>query len=200
VKPHYTYTVGADDLLRIEVWKEPDLNREVRIGPDGRLQFPLVGNLLVQDRTLKQVAELVYEKLRDVLTEPFVTVTLLQSSFARVHVLGEVADQGPQPFHDRMTLVEVLAVADIDWITAKTEVVGVVRGSLDDPILIEVNLEDVFVGVEKDVFLRPGDIVVVPPKYVTRFDRFVTQLLAPVRALSGAARDGAFVATGGVSP
>src|SRR5438045_1917695 len=82
---------------------------------------------------------------------------------------------------DSMGTADAIALAGgPQWAYAKTTDVRVIRGALTKPQVIPVNLWDVLAGDEKDVYLQPGDIVMVPAKYVTRFDRWITQALAPL--------------------
>jgi protein involved in polysaccharide export with SLBB domain len=128
-----------------------------------------------------------------------VTVLLRQSNAAQVHVVGEVGQQRNVPFSDRMGVVQAINLAGgVQWRTAKLESVRVVRGSLDHPTLIDLDLEDVYAGGERDVFLKPGDIVVVPPKYITMMDRYIQQLLSPISSLMGSTRQAAATAAGGL--
>ena len=75
--------------------------------------------------------------------------------------------------------------------------VRVVRGALDDPVLFKINAKELLRGNEKDIYLEPGDIVVVPPKGVTRFARYIEQMLAPLGIMAGTAGSAARIGTGG---
>ncbi len=187
VKPGYEYVVGPDDVLAVSVWGEGDeLAREVTVSPDGEIELPLVGTVVVLDRTIPQVRELVTAGLSKYIEVPLVTVELRQSRSAQVQILGEVGRQGALPYRDRMSLVQALGLSGgVDWRTAKTEDVRVIRGALDDPTLIPIDLDHVLAAAEKDLFLQPGDIVLVPPKYVTVVDRYLSQLFAPLGIVSG---------------
>ena len=177
-------------MLFIEIFGESDLARDVVVSPDGTITYPLAGIVDVMDMTLAEVADAVKKKLiaGEVFADPEalnLAVTLKQSRSNQVLVLGEVQQQGPVPYLDRMSLVQVLGDTTVLWPTAKIGDVRIVRGALDDPELIEVDLFDVFTAADKDVFLKPGDIVVVPPKHITRFNRYLNQLLEPIRNISG---------------
>ena len=70
-----SYQIGADDLLYIYVWKEPDLTQELVVAPDGNITFPLLGEIRVQGRTVTEVKSYMTEKLKTYITAPEVTVT-----------------------------------------------------------------------------------------------------------------------------
>ena len=186
-------------MLSISVWgqEKTDLTqKDLVVPPDGKLSFPLAGTVVATDRTLAQVAEALRANLSDHLTGPVVNVTLKTSLSKQVIVLGEVRLQGPLPFHDRMSVTQAIGAAGGPlWAYAKTERCHIVRGSLDDPKLIPVDLDDVWDGNEKNVFLEPGDIVLLPAKTITKFDRYVTQMLTPLRFGAGAAAETASAGT-----
>lgn len=192
--PPYQYRVGPGDILSVQVFRERDLQQVVTVDPGGRIAVPLAGSLLVRDRTLPEIADAVAAELRrtDALVEPRVTVQLQESHSSQVQVLGEVARQRPIGYRDGLGLIAAIAeVGGPTWATAKLEAVHIVRGALDRPVLVAIDVEDVLDGETPDVRLRPGDIVVVPAKWVTVFDRYVTQALAPFRAIFGSAASAA---------
>lgn len=195
----YVYRVGPGDRLSIEVWNEPGLDkREVTVTPDGEISFPLVtGTINVTDATLTDVATAVREKVLNVLNDPVVTVTLLESVSAQVQVLGELKKQGRVAYRRNLTLIGALGESGgIDWANAKIGDIRVVRGALSNPLLYEVDLAALLKGKARDFLLEPGDIVVVPTKWVTRYARYMTQLLAPVGVAAGAASTASGVAYG----
>jgi polysaccharide export outer membrane protein len=200
IKTLFTYLVGPGDVLEIEVWKEPDLVRACVVAPDGSVTFPIIGSIVVMDKSIPEIADLITLRLSDALTAPLVTVTLKESRSSHVQVMGEVMHQGAVPYHDRLTLIDALGMAGgVMWATAKSEAVHVVRGRLDDPVLIQVDLDYVMNAAGKDVFLEPGDLVVVPPMWMTRFDRYVRQVLSPFQAVAGAGQQAVNTATYGTA-
>jgi protein involved in polysaccharide export with SLBB domain len=151
----------------------------------------------VKDRTLTEIEGLLREELTKVIISPGVYVTLAESRSARVFIFGEVGRQGPLPYHDGLSLGQALSFVGINWATAKTETVRVVRGSLDDPSLYDIDFDNVLAAGDPDLFLEPGDMVFVPALYVTRLDRYTNQLLSPLRNLIGAGQQAAGAATTG---
>ncbi|HVY60752.1 MAG TPA: polysaccharide biosynthesis/export family protein [Planctomycetota bacterium] len=185
----YQYRVGAGDLLRVEVFREQALHEDVVVAPDGTFMFPLAGTITARDRTLSEVADAIAAGLRNAqqIVISNVTVQLKESKSAQVSVIGETARQLRIPFRESMTACDaILEAGGPQWPTAKTEDTRVIRGRLDDPTIIELDLEDVLVGGAKDVVLQPGDIVVVPAKHVTVFARWSQQLVSPIGAMVGA--------------
>src|SRR5271168_4553639 len=73
-KPDNTYVIGNDDVLAINVWKEPDITRSVPVRSDGNISLPLVGELQATGRTPLQLEEDISGRLRNYIAEPEVTV------------------------------------------------------------------------------------------------------------------------------
>ena len=89
------YIIGADDLLDISVWKEPDISRRVPVRSDGKISIPLLNDIQASELTPMQLQALITEKLRKFLTEPQVTVTVMATNSRRVYIMGEVGRPGP---------------------------------------------------------------------------------------------------------
>jgi polysaccharide export outer membrane protein len=197
IRPTYTYTVGSGDVLSISVWKESELTKQdVSVSPSGDIAFPLVGTLPVNHRTIPDVTTAIRAKLAEHLASPIVQVSLVKSNSSQIQVLGEVRNQQPVPWRDGLSLVQAISLAGgPTWAWAKVESCHIVRGTLDDPKFIQIDLEEVLKGNEKDVFLMPGDIVMVPPKGVTVYARWISQALAPIGLSATTAASAASTAT-----
>ena len=88
------YLIKSSDLLSISVWKEEGLQMDVVVRPDGRISFPLVGEVDARGKTVEQVRTTLVEKLDEFIPDPVVTVVLAQSIGNRVFVIGKVQNPG----------------------------------------------------------------------------------------------------------
>ena len=105
------YVIGPEDVLDINVWKEPDMTRVVPVRPDGKISLPLINDVQAAGSTPQQLAATVTEKLRKYLTEPQVTVIVTQINSQRVFVVGEVLRAGAFPLVPGTTVLQALASA-----------------------------------------------------------------------------------------
>ena len=97
-KPHDgSFVIGDDDLLAINVWKEPDLSRSIPVRLDGRISLPLVGELQAAGRTPLQLELEITDKLRTYIAEPEVTVMVQEIHSEKFNVLGQVMKPGHTP-------------------------------------------------------------------------------------------------------
>ena len=106
-------------------------------------------------------------------------IYIASSLLEEVFLLGAVREQKPIPYKDGMTVMSILSgsAGTIEGVLddGKLSQVLIIRGSLEDPRVIRINLYDVLAGRGRDVYVLPGDIVYVPNKYA-RFGRELVRL------------------------
>ena len=105
------YIVGADDMLQVSVWKEPDLTNTLPVRPDGKISLPLLNDVQAAGLTPMQLAASITERLKKFLADPRVTVVVTQINSQRVYVLGEVLHTGAMNLLPNMTVLQALATA-----------------------------------------------------------------------------------------
>jgi polysaccharide export outer membrane protein len=91
------YLMGPGDKLRIEVYKDPQMSQSVQIRPDGKVTLPLVGDLEASGRTPVELRETVTRALKEYMTNPVVTVIVVEATAATAYVVGGVAHPGAVP-------------------------------------------------------------------------------------------------------
>src|SRR6201993_294606 len=105
------YVIGADDMLHISVWKEPDLTETLPVRPDGKISLPLLNDVVAAGLTPTQLADSITIKLKKYLSDPRVTVVVTAMNSQKVYVMGEVAHTGPMALQPNMTVLQALASA-----------------------------------------------------------------------------------------
>ena len=105
------YKIGPQDMLRIDVWKEPDISRIVPVRPDGKITLPLVNDIQASGLTPTQLAAKIAEGLKKYITSPQVTVGVTEINSRRIFVSGEVARPGAFPLLPNMTVLQALSSA-----------------------------------------------------------------------------------------
>jgi polysaccharide export outer membrane protein len=159
------YRIGAGDVLEVATWKEPDLSRkEVLVRVDGRLSFPLLGDIPAAGMTPVELTELIQKGLKDYVANPVVTVTVTQSNSQKIYVLGEVTKTGEYPLSKNLTVLQAFALAGgfTQW-AAKDEIILLRREGGKEKIF-KINYKDIVRGreVETNVNLQSNDTIVVP--------------------------------------
>ena len=165
------YVVGAGDVIRVQVFQNPDLTVEARVSESGVISYPLLGALRIGGLSPTAVERLISERLKsgNFLQNPQVTVNIVQFRSQQVSVLGNVNKPGRYPLETTgMRLSEVLSLAGGVAPTGADEVVLITRrGGTSQRV--EVDLVDLFASgdVSKDPGLVAGDVL-----YVNRAPNF----------------------------
>ena len=158
------YLIGPEDVLDINVWKEPDVSRVVPVRPDGRISLPLINDVQAAGLSPQQLAEAVSERLKKYLNGPQVTVIVTAINSQRIFVVGEVLRAGAFPMLPGMTVLQALSSAGGFTTFADVKKIHVVRLRNGKQVEIPFNYRDVLKGEnsEQNIKLEPGDTIVVP--------------------------------------
>lgn len=158
-----SYIIGAEDVLDISVWQEPDVSRKVPVRPDGMISIPLVNDIQAAGLTPMQLAASITEKLKKFLTKPLVTVTVTAINSQRVFVIGEVSKPGPMPLLARMTALQALSTAGGPTQFADQKRAYVLRNEGGKEVTYPLNYRDLIHGDRRgNIVLKAGDTIVVP--------------------------------------
>jgi polysaccharide biosynthesis/export protein len=158
------YKIGPQDVLQIDVWKEPEITRTIPVRPDGKISLPLLNDVQAAGLTAMQLAGSIREGLTKYLTSPQVTVTVTQINSQRVYLTGEVARSGMIPLLPNMTVLQALSSAGGFTQFAKLKNIYVLRNENGRQVKYPFNYKAVVKGKnpEQNIQLRPGDVIVVP--------------------------------------
>ena len=83
-----TYIIGSDDVLSINVWKEPEVSRTVPVRSDGKISLPLAGEVQASGETPLQLEKILAAKLQSFISEPEVTVIVTEIKSQKFNILG----------------------------------------------------------------------------------------------------------------
>jgi len=157
------YVIGADDVLRISVWKEPDLSEELPVRPDGKISMPLLNDIPAAGLTPLQLKDSITEKLKKFIADPRVTVVVTAMNSRRIFVSGEVLRTGPLPLLPHMTMLQALAQAGFTQF-ANLKGIYLLRTENGKQEKLPFNYKEVIKGnhPEQNIMLKPGDTVIVP--------------------------------------
>jgi polysaccharide export outer membrane protein len=158
------YKIGPQDVLRIDVWKEPDISRIVPVRPDGRISLPLLSDVQAAGLTPTQLTAILADGLKKFITNPQVTVSVSEINSRRVYVTGEVTKPGAFPLLPNMTVLQALSSSGGFSQFAKIKGIYVLRVEDGKQVKHPFNYKDVVSGKkpELNIPLQPGDVIVVP--------------------------------------
>lgn len=165
-KPHDdAFVIGNDDVLSINVWKEPDISRAIPVRSDGRISLPLAGEIQAAGRTPLALEREIASKLQSFISEPEVTVMVQQINSQKFNILGQVNRPGSYPLTNSATVLDALAVAGGFRDFAKKKSIYVLRQNADgSQTRIPFNYKEVLKGDNpaQNVKLQSRDTIVVP--------------------------------------
>ena len=157
------YVIGADDTLRISVWKEPDLTETLPVRPDGKISMPLLNDIPAAGLTPLQLKDSITQKLKKYIADPRVTVVVTAMNSRRFFVTGEVLHSGPMTLLPNMTMLQALSQAGFTQF-ANLKAIYLLRAENGKQEKLPFNYKEVIKGnhPEQNINLKPGDTVVVP--------------------------------------
>ena len=183
------YVMQVGDVLSIKFYRNPELNEEVTIRPDGMITLQLVDDVKAAGMSPGDLGEELKLRYRKELAHPDVTVIVKSFGGQRVYVSGEVGSSGMQSLQGQTTLYQAIQQAGGFLISAKRDQVVLIRRGPDGrPRGESIDLEKVENGTDpqEDVMLRPYDIVFVPRSAIGEVNKFV-ELYVDRNLPSGAA-------------
>jgi polysaccharide export outer membrane protein len=156
------YRLGPGDKLRIEVYKDPQLSQSVQVRPDGKITLPLVGDVEATNLTPLELRDTIAKSLKEYITNPTVTVIVVEATVATAYVLGEVNHPGAVTLQAPLTVMQALAVAGglKDFADAKN--IRILRKGASSMDTIPFNYKEALKSSRAPIYLRAGDTVVVP--------------------------------------
>lgn len=165
-KPHdNSFVIGNDDRLSISVWKEADLSESVPVRSDGKISMPLIGEIQAAGRTPLQLEQDVTGKLKAYITDPEVTVIVLEIRSKKFNILGRVMKPGSFSLTAPTTILDAIAEAGGFQEFAKQKDIYILRQNRSGAeTRIPFNYKDVIRGRKPDQNIRiePNDTIVVP--------------------------------------
>ncbi|QYM78576.1 polysaccharide export protein [Horticoccus luteus] len=163
------YIVHASDLLRVQVFQEDDLTRDVRVSQDMTISLPLIGNVNVLGRTVRDIEENVRQLYdRDYLVNPQINVIVLDYGHRTVNVLGMVNSPGAIQFPQEkgLNLLDAISLAGGFTRLADRKHVKLTRARPDGRVEnFTINADDLIQGATSDQWvLTKDDTVFVPER------------------------------------
>ena len=158
------YQLGPEDVIEISVWKEPDLTKQIAIRPDGKISYPLIGEVQAAGKTVKELREEISKRLEKFVTDAQVTVILLKTQYYKIYVLGKVNKPGAYVVGRPANVMQALAMAGGLNPFASPSRIVIIRRIGDKEQTLPFDYKAVSRGqfLEQNVTLLPGDVVVVP--------------------------------------
>ncbi|MGE0665626.1 MAG: polysaccharide biosynthesis/export family protein [Sphingomonadales bacterium] len=149
------YRLGPGDQIRLTVFGESDLSGQFKVGDDGTVALPLIGQIPAQGRSPAELEKAIADKLQpDYVRDPNVSVEVM--TYRPFFIIGEVNRPGSYPYQSGMTALEAVALAGGFTYRAKTEQVLIKRttGTTSEETLLPI-----------ETAVMPGDVIKIRERY-----------------------------------
>ena len=160
------YLLQPGDLLEISVFREPEMDRTLRINTTGTITFPLIGTIKVSNCSIAQAEETLVNSLTKYLKNPQVSILIKEYANNTVYVLGQVKRPSSLqiPPEKNLTVLEAITSAGGFTELANTSKVKVLRMENGKQKSIEVDISQITKQGKKslDINLMSGDVIFVP--------------------------------------
>lgn len=157
------YRIGAEDLLDISVWKNPELSRTVPVRPDGKVSLPLVNDIQAAGLTPTELRQQLMDRLAEFIPAPEVAVIVREVHSMKVAVIGSVKTPGRYELKSAATVLEMIALSQGFTDFAARDRIVVLRQENGETTRIPFNYRKMAAGDEQaNLVVQPGDIIVVP--------------------------------------
>ena len=148
---HDVYRIGPNDVIRIQVFGEEELTVERKVDGDGKIDYPLLGTILGEGKTIEEVQQYLTKRLADgYLRHPKVSVSIIRHR--NFYVGGEVKTPGGFPYEGGLTVQKAIAMAG--GLTEKSDKAGIQVKRLNGQVPETLTLAP-------DALVMPDDLIYV---------------------------------------
>ena len=184
-----SYTLGAGDEFSISVWRNSDLNRDVRIPPSGKIDLPLVGEVLAAGKSMTELKNELTESFSRYIIDPKVDISITTARNNKIYVMGEVQNPGVLTLDRRIMVWEALLMAGGLSDDANPQKALLLHPMEREPEkrveIIGIDYKKRFdqEGASLSMFMRNGDILLIPEKRIASVEKFMTRfsnILSPI--------------------
>ena len=156
------YRLQPGDKIHVEVYHDQDLSPSLQIRPDGKITLPLLGDIAAAGRTSLELRDEIAGSLKDYITNPVVTVMVLETTPQVVYVMGEVNKPGTLPLvGGRLSILQALAMAGGFTDFANRKDIRILRHGKSGMQTLRFNYKDAIEDSKEPLQLLPGDTVIV---------------------------------------
>ena len=160
------YRIGPKDLIEISVFGHNELSVRVRVSEDGKVSFPLIGDVEIKGLTKTEAEKKISDLLgAEYLQNPQVTIFILEYQSKRVSVLGAVRNPGRYELLGRETVLEKIAQAGGFTPDAGDDIIITRENNHGTKKSLKISIEDLTLkeDAKVDIPLQPNDTIYIPP-------------------------------------
>ena len=158
------YIIGPGDVIGISVWRDEALTRSAVVLPDGKIQFPLIGEIVAGGKTVLQLKQEFVEKLSKYVVDADISVDVKQSNSLVIYIIGKVNNPGRQILLANTSVLQALSMAGGLNLFADKDDIKIFRQDNDRTVVYSFRYSKVVSGtyLDDNIMLKRGDVIVVP--------------------------------------
>ena len=158
------YKIQPGDILNVSVWREPDMQLELMVRPDGGISVPLIGNVVASGSTVDQLSKDLAEKLKSYMPDLSIVVAVKQPLGNKIYIIGKVNKPGEFIMNRQLDVMQALSMAGGTSRFASLGDIKILRRFNEGQIVYPFDYKDIENGknLDQNIILLSGDVVVVP--------------------------------------
>ncbi len=158
------YKLGSGDVVHIAIWKDESLTRDTVIRPDGKISFPLIGDILAEGRTVEELRGDLVKGLKRYIPNPSVSVETLQINSYKIFVIGKVNRPGEFQVTQYTDVMQALTLAGGLTPFASESNIRILRRQQGGQTVFPFSYRATLNGddLKNNIILQRGDVVMVP--------------------------------------
>ncbi len=190
--PDENYTLGKTDIIEVTVMRHPEVSGVYELNSEGIMQYEFVGDLYVDGKTKNEVAKMIAERLKEYIVNPEVTVKIVGYNSKVVYVVGEVSRPGKIFMRgNTITVREALVQAGLpllSGVTKRSHLITPSEQGKGEKKNINVYALLYEGDLRENLIMEPGDILYIPPTFLTKTMRAIRPVAEPIGTAAGAGR------------
>lgn len=156
------YTIQPGDTLLVDIMENTNVSRTVPVRPDGKISLPLINDIQAAGLTALQLRENLIREYERFYTVVELSVAVTGVTGYKIHITGNVNAPGQQVLFDKTTFLEAISLAGGLGEWANSKKIYVMRKIDGEQKRIRVNYKDIVAGKAENIWVLPGDTIVVP--------------------------------------
>lgn len=156
------YVIQPGDSLLIDIMENTNTSRTVPVRPDGKISLPQLNDIQTAGLTALQLRENLIKEYKRFYNVVEVTVTVTGITGYKINIIGNVNQSGQIILHDKTTFLEAISLAGGLGEWANLRKIYIMRKVDGEQKKIKVNYKNILQGKEEDIWILPGDMIVVP--------------------------------------
>ncbi len=168
------YVLQPGDVISIHVVEHPEFSGRHKIRPDGRINYPVVGEVDVSSLTCAQLVKIMQGKLSSYVNNPVVSVSIEAYYANKIFVIGDVQRSGEYQIYEPIELIKAIAMCG-GLRNKRVKIIKIIRA---DGSVVDVQTKSLLAGEGERYLLYPGDTMYVPEGFRIPWGMMTTILSA----------------------